>query len=223
MRFVIPLVLAAVVAIAAPAAGASVTPVSPVATMPARIAEIVLRGAHSQADELRVLALVQLAHPSREALLRRSLPVRPVPGEVTSQFGMRKDPMRSGRGRRRERHAGLDLDAKMGTPVAAAGAGVIVRAGHEGGYGRMVVIDHGNGVETRYAHLSRIVVRRGQQVFAGQLLGKAGATGRATGVHLHFEIRVTGRPLDPAEIVAAQAPAVPVTPVAGVGVAAAVW
>jgi murein DD-endopeptidase MepM/ murein hydrolase activator NlpD len=195
-------VIAGAEAISLPAAGASVGSSAPVAVLPAQIAEIVLRGARDQADELRVLALAQLAHPSREALLRRELPVRPVPGEVTSEFGMRQDPMRQRR--RHERHPGIDLEAHSGTPVVASGAGIVVRAGHEGGYGRMVVIDHGGGVETRYAHLSRIVVRRGQAVHAGDLVGKSGATGRVTGPHLHYEVRVDGAPIDPREIVAAQ-------------------
>jgi murein DD-endopeptidase MepM/ murein hydrolase activator NlpD len=131
--------------------------------------------------------------------------VRPVPGEVTSDFGPRRDPLRQQR--RRQRHMGLDLEADSGTPVSAAGAGVVVKAGHSGGYGRMVVIDHGDGMETRYAHLSRIVVRRGQVVTPGQLLGKSGNTGRSTGPHLHFEVRVHGDAVDPSDIVAAQSTA----------------
>ena len=207
MRFVISFVLALTVAVLARTASASVGPSTTSLVMPARIAQAVLRDGRSSASSMRFLALVQLLRPSREALMRRELPIRPVPGEVTSNFGMRKDPVRTAR-RRRERHPGLDLEAHMGTPVVAAGAGVVVSAGHAGGYGRMVVISHGDGLETRYAHLSRITVRRGQQVTPGQLLGKSGATGRVTGPHLHFEVRVNGAAVDPGEVVAAQSTAI---------------
>ena len=209
--FVVSFVLALAVVATGRTAMASVGPSTATLVMPAGVARLVMRDAGAHAGQMRFLALVQLLRPSREALMRRELPVRPVPGEVTSQFGMRKDPMPTRRGH--ERHPGLDLEAHMGTPVVAAGSGVVVSAGHAGGYGRMVVLDHGDGVQTRYAHLSRIIVRRGQQIAAGQLLGKSGATGRVTGPHLHFEVRVNGAAVDPQEIVAAQSTAIS-TPVA---------
>ncbi len=208
MRFVYSLVLVLVVAAVARTAAASVGPSSTALVLPARIAQLVLSDGRVHAGQMRFLALVQMLAPSREERMRRELPVRPVGGEVTSEFGMRKDPMHSVSARRRERHPGLDLEAHMGTPVVAAGNGVVVQAGHAGGYGRMVVLDHGGGLETRYAHLSRIVVRRGETVTAGQLLGKSGATGRVTGPHLHFEVRVDGAAVDPKEIVAAQSTAI---------------
>jgi murein DD-endopeptidase MepM/ murein hydrolase activator NlpD len=212
MRLVIPFVLALVVVGAGRTASASVGSSSTALVMPAGIARLVVRDASAHAGQMRFLALVQLLRPSREALMRRDLPVRPVPGEPTSGFGMRKDPMAGHHGH--ERHPGLDLEAHMGTPVVAAGNGTVVSAGHAGGYGRMVVIDHGDGVQTRYAHLSQIIVRRGQQVAAGQRLGKSGATGRVTGPHLHFEVRLNGAAVDPEEIVAAQSTAVSASPVA---------
>jgi murein DD-endopeptidase MepM/ murein hydrolase activator NlpD len=211
MRLLFPFVLALVVVTTGRTALASVGPSAATLVMPAGVARLVMRDAGAHAGQMRFLALVQLLRPSREALMRRELPVRPVPGEVTSQFGMRKDPMPMRHGH--ERHPGLDLEARSGTPVVAAGNGVVVSAGHAGGYGRMVVLDHGDGVQTRYAHLSRIVVRRGEQIAAGQLLGKSGATGRVTGPHLHFEVRVNGAAVDPQEIVAAQSTAIS-TPVA---------
>jgi murein DD-endopeptidase MepM/ murein hydrolase activator NlpD len=204
MRFVIPMVLVLLVAVVARTATASVGPSSTALVMPVGVAQLVLRDSRARAPQLRFLALVESLRPSREELMRRELPVRPVPGGVTSSFGLRKDPVRSAG---RERHPGLDLEAHTGTPVVAAGAGVVVKAGHASGYGRMVVLDHGDGLETRYAHLSRIVVHRGEQVEAGQLIGKSGATGHVTGPHLHFEVRVRGVAVNPREIMAAQSTA----------------
>jgi len=85
----------------------------------------------------------------------------------------------------------------VGTPVQASGGGTIVHAGPAGTYGNLVVIDHGGGLETRYAHLDRIDVAKGQAITPGQTLGTVGATGRVTGPHLHFEVRRDGQPIDP--------------------------
>ena len=82
-------------------------------------------------------------------------------------------------------------------PARSAGAGTVVSAGWSGGYGRMVEIDHGGGFTTRYAHLSRIIVREGQRVAAGEIVGEVGTTGRSTGPHLHYEVRRNGDALDP--------------------------
>lgn len=111
----------------------------------------------------------------------------------TSGFGWREDPIR----KRRKWHGGADVRAKRGTPVMAAGDGVVVFAGRMGGYGNVVFVDHGGGVITRYGHLSRIFVGKNASLVAGQKLGAVGATGRATGPHLHFEVRIDGRPVDP--------------------------
>src|SRR5205085_534200 len=95
-------------------------------------------------------------------------------------------------------HPGLDFPAPLGIPVRAAAGGRVVFASHTGGgYGNLVVVAHGGGVRTRYAHLSRLAVRRGRVVSAGTLLGRVGATGRATGPHLHFEVLVRGANADP--------------------------
>ncbi|MDX2092911.1 MAG: M23 family metallopeptidase [Kofleriaceae bacterium] len=113
---------------------------------------------------------------------------------ATSGFGWREDPIR----KRRKWHSGADVRAKRGTPVAAAGDGVVVFAGRQGGYGNVVYVDHGGGVITRYGHLNRILVKKDTSLVAGQTLGQVGSTGRATGPHLHFEVRLDGRAVDPA-------------------------
>ena len=112
----------------------------------------------------------------------------PLPSfNVSSYFGPRRGRL----------HAGIDLRAPQGTPIRAAADGRVAFAGHSGGYGRMVVIDHGRGVETVYAHNSRNLVQRGQRVKKGEIIGRVGRSGNATGNHVHFEFRRNGRPLDP--------------------------
>jgi murein DD-endopeptidase MepM/ murein hydrolase activator NlpD len=112
---------------------------------------------------------------------------------LTSRFGVARAAANGGT----RAHAGVDLAAPQGSPVAAAMAGRVAVAGWSGGYGNLVVVDHGNGVETRYAHLSSIRVGVGQQLGQGQILGLVGSTGRSTGPHLHYELRQNGRPLNP--------------------------
>jgi murein DD-endopeptidase MepM/ murein hydrolase activator NlpD len=129
---------------------------------------------------------------------RPVLRARPVPGGTTSDYGLRKNPFNKRRGR--ERHSGVDLSAARGTPVHAAGPGEVVRARRLGGYGRVVYLDHGNGTQTRYAHLQKILVEEGQFIAAGTVLGRVGSSGRATGPHLHFEVRQDGRTVAPADI-----------------------
>ncbi len=115
--------------------------------------------------------------------------------EVTSPFGWRRDPF-TGAARF---HRGVDLRAAYGEPVAAAAPGHVAFAGEQGGYGTTVVVEHADGTRARYAHLSAALVREGSPVAAGDLLGRAGRSGRATGPHLHFEVTTAdGRPLDPA-------------------------
>ncbi|MFN3659380.1 MAG: peptidoglycan DD-metalloendopeptidase family protein [Pseudolabrys sp.] len=125
-----------------------------------------------------------------------AVPVRkPVAGEVdmSSNFGMRMDPFL----RRPAMHSGLDMRGDTGDPVHATATGKVVTAGREGGYGNMIEIDHGNGLSTRYAHLSAIEVKVGQHVRIGQVIGRIGSTGRSTGPHLHYETRVNDDPVDP--------------------------
>ena len=94
-------------------------------------------------------------------------------------------------------HAGVDFRAPSGHPVRAAAAGRVTMARRNGGYGNMVEIDHGRGMTTRYAHLSAILVKSGQRVRPGQIIGRVGSTGRSTGPHLHYETRVNDRAVDP--------------------------
>jgi murein DD-endopeptidase MepM/ murein hydrolase activator NlpD len=94
-------------------------------------------------------------------------------------------------------HNGVDWPVPTGTPVRASTGGRVTHAGAAGDYGFAVYVDHGNGLETRYAHLSRVSVRAGDVVNAGQVVGESGSTGRSTGPHLHFEVRQDGRPVDP--------------------------
>ncbi len=118
----------------------------------------------------------------------------PTPGSrVSSHFGSRKDPFTG----RHAVHGGLDFRAKRGTPVRATASGVVVKAGRKGGYGKLIEIDHGGGITTRYAHLSRIKVRKGQKIKRGAVIGKVGSTGRSTGPHLHYEVRRNKRVLNP--------------------------
>ena len=137
-------------------------------------------------------ALDRLAAAKRAAV---QAPIgHPVAGQsVSSRFGPRRDPFN----KRRAMHSGIDFRAGYGHPIRATGAGRVVKAGPNGGYGRFVEIDHGNGVTTRYAHMQRIKVRPGQRVAAGQTIGTVGSTGRSTGPHLHYEIRKRGKAIDP--------------------------
>lgn len=117
----------------------------------------------------------------------------PAAGPVTSPFGPRKDPLGSGY----DFHPGMDIAAAEGSPIRAAAAGRVIQAGDDGGYGNVVVIDHGNGLTTRYAHCSQTFATVGQMVQAGDQIAAVGSTGRSTGPHLHFEVREGQRPVDP--------------------------
>jgi murein DD-endopeptidase MepM/ murein hydrolase activator NlpD len=112
---------------------------------------------------------------------------------LSSPFGLRNDPLSGGAGF----HAGIDLTAPAGTPIQAAAEGVVVIAGDCEGYGNCIVIDHGVSLATLYGHQSTLLVRVGEHVDAGQVIGLEGSTGRSTGPHLHFEVRLHGLPIDP--------------------------
>ena len=112
---------------------------------------------------------------------------------MSSGFGMRMDPFL----RSPAMHTGLDMRGDTGDPVRVTANGTVTIAGDNGGYGKMVEVDHGNGFATRYAHLSAIDVKVGQAVKIGQIIGKIGSTGRSTGPHLHYETRVDGEAVDP--------------------------
>jgi murein DD-endopeptidase MepM/ murein hydrolase activator NlpD len=128
--------------------------------------------------------------------LAERLPLnRPLDGELelSSNYGYRADPFTRGAAL----HTGMDLRAEHGAPVRATGPGKVVSAEYSGGYGNMVEIEHANGLTTRYAHMSAILVSLGQTVTSGTLVGRVGSTGRSTGPHLHYETRLDGDPIDP--------------------------
>jgi murein DD-endopeptidase MepM/ murein hydrolase activator NlpD len=135
----------------------------------------------------------EAAEPMRTDFNLTALSSSPVPGVESSGFGWRADPLNN----RRKFHKGTDFRAPRGTPVFAAGGGVVTFAGRMGGYGNVVFIDHGGGVLSRYGHLRRIGTVRNAQVVAGAQIGEVGSTGRATGPHLHFEVRLDGRAVNP--------------------------
>ena len=114
-------------------------------------------------------------------------------GRVTSHYGFRTHPILGGR----RMHTGIDLAAATGTPVYATAFGVVTNAGYRGSYGLLIQLDHAGGLQTRYGHLSRLAVQPGQVVEPGQLIGFVGSTGRSTGPHLHYEVRVGGNAVDP--------------------------
>ena len=146
----------------------------------------------------RQLYRIKLVRGQVERLTRTlgAVPIRkPMLGELdsTSGFGMRTDPFL----RAPAMHTGLDIRADTGEPARATAAGTVTIAGWNGGYGKMVEVDHGNGFATRYAHLSAIDVEVGHTIRIGQIVGRVGSTGRSTGPHLHYETRVDGDPVDP--------------------------
>jgi murein DD-endopeptidase MepM/ murein hydrolase activator NlpD len=118
----------------------------------------------------------------------------PVDGKLEGGFGGRRNPF-GGSGY--EFHSGQDIEADMGAPVVAGASGQVSFVGWQNGYGQLVIVDHGGGLSTRYGHLSQIDVNAGEQVSRGQLLGKVGSTGRSTGPHLHYEVRINDEPVNP--------------------------
>jgi murein DD-endopeptidase MepM/ murein hydrolase activator NlpD len=129
--------------------------------------------------------------------------IRAVLPRLSSRFGQRGDPFRRGA----RMHYGVDMPGRLGTPVLASAPGLVRFAGAAGSYGGMVEIDHDGALATRYAHLSRILVRPGDRVELGQAVALMGSTGRSTGSHLHFEVRVGGNPVDPLRYLGGEAPA----------------
>jgi murein DD-endopeptidase MepM/ murein hydrolase activator NlpD len=154
----------------------------------------------------RQLYRINLARSHVDRLSRTisAVPVRkPIIGEIdlSSGFGMRMDPFVRGPAM----HTGLDFRSNAGDPVRATANGTVTTAAWNGGYGRMVEIDHGNGFTTRYGHLSEINVKVGQSVRIGHIIGKVGSTGRSTGPHLHYETRIDGDAVDPQKFLRAGA------------------
>ena len=117
----------------------------------------------------------------------------PVVGPITSSFGEREDPF-NGEG---AFHAGIDISSTFGQPVRASADGIVLTAGMATGYGREIMVDHGNGIQTLYGHLSGFAVTSGEQVKRGQIIGYVGTSGRSTGPHLHYEVRIRNTPVNP--------------------------
>ena len=132
---------------------------------------------------------------SKNARIMAALPLRwPVRGRVNSEFGLRRNPWG---GASKEHHGGIDIGVPYGEPIKAPAAGRVVVAGPRGEYGNSVILDHGNDVRSVYGHMSKVLVRAGSVVQKGQVVGLAGSTGRSTGTHLHYEVQVQGRPVNP--------------------------
>jgi murein DD-endopeptidase MepM/ murein hydrolase activator NlpD len=161
------------------------------------------RVANLPPERARPLALAKAGTPAPPATIPSpatfdltalsTSPIAAMSPDESSGFGWRDDPMRHDR----RFHYGTDFRSKPGTPVLAAGAGVVVFAGRQGGYGNCVYLDHGGGVLTRYGHMRKITTHNGDAIDAGDQIGEVGSTGRSTGPHLHFEIRLDGRAVDP--------------------------
>ena len=156
--------------------------------------EVQLNALLAASDSIAVLLRQRGPEPGAPA----HCDARPVPGRIVSPFGPRVDPISGAQGF----HPGVDLEATAGTPIHACRAGVVVIADPEGGYGNAVVLDHGGGMATLYGHQSRLAVSPNQHVNAGDVIGYVGSTGAATGPHLHFEVRLSGNPIDPATYIA---------------------
>jgi len=146
-------------------------------------------------DRKRKLVLLETLIMDRD-LKRHSTPegwpLR-VGGVVTSGFGYRRHPITG----RRSMHKGIDIAAKSGTDIVAMADGIVIFSGRKGGYGNIVEVRHANGLETRYAHNQRNLVKEGDMVSKGQIIAKLGSTGRSTGPHIHFEVRRNGEAINP--------------------------
>ncbi|HLS42760.1 MAG TPA: M23 family metallopeptidase [Paenalcaligenes sp.] len=145
-----------------------------------------------QQDWLTMLDMVMAKRAGHEAVVPTIHPVDA--GYSSSAFGWRRHPVTG----RHTLHEGMDFAAPTGTPILAASGGIVTEARYVPGYGKLVEINHGSGLVTRYAHASSITVRLGDVVEKGQLVARVGNTGRTTGAHLHFEVRMAGQPVDPA-------------------------
>ena len=163
------------------------------AALPGRISALD-NEAHRQEASLRELSEY---FEDQKSMLASTPSVWPTQGWVTSDFGARLDPYSADR----SMHQGLDISTPHGQPVLTPSDGTVVFNGTEGGYGKVLVVDHGYGVKTRYGHLSETFVRLGERVARGQKIAAVGNTGRSTGPHLHYEVRVNGIPENPRKFI----------------------
>ena len=154
--------------------------------------ERMARDVNSKADELVMLESKFLEQRVKERLLPTTLPVKDA--LLGSLYGVRSDPIAG----MRAMHEGIDFRAENGTPVVVAADGVVLAASYHNDYGNLIEVDHGDGLVSRYAHLSRMNAKAGQIVKRGDLIGSVGSTGRSTGSHLHFEVRMFGVAQNPA-------------------------
>lgn len=129
----------------------------------------------------------------QHSILSATPSIWPIKGWITSGFGKRASPLTGEPGR----HMGVDIANEVNTPIRSTADGIVTYAGWEAGYGRLVAIEHGYGYSTRYGHCARIEVKVGDEVKRGQIIGYVGSTGRSTGSHVHYEVRIHGMPVDP--------------------------
>lgn len=172
---------------------------------PAQRHETLIRKMHKQLNELDSASLYQ--ENSFDSLLdslegQRSMmastpSIRPADGWITSRFGYRTSPFTG----RKEFHKGIDIANRKGTAVMSSADGVVTFVGRKGGMGNVVVIDHGHGIVTRYAHLSEALKKRGEKVKCGDIIAQMGNTGRSTGPHLHYEVQLNGVPVNPGKYI----------------------
>ncbi len=148
------------------------------------------------------LSIVRRNVEKRESLMNATPSIWPVHGWLSAGYGMRSDPFTG----ERDFHPGLDISADRGTPIYATAAGRVEVAAPSGDYGNLVVIDHGFGLVTRYGHLSKFGVWHGRAVKRGDIVGYVGATGRATGPHLHYEVLANGKLINPLQLLTGRAP-----------------
>lgn len=133
----------------------------------------------------------------QKSLLASTPSIWPVKGWLTSTFGYRSSPFTG----RREMHKGLDIATRSGTPIIAPADGLVVFSGREGGFGNMIIIDHGYGITTRYGHCSALDAKLGQKIKRGDVIARVGNTGRSTGPHVHYEVAVNGVPVNPSRYI----------------------
>lgn len=143
-------------------------------------------------EEVRQQDLLKALRENR-GILSSTPSMWPITGFISSSFGGRSSPFGGGR----QFHKGLDISARMGTPIIAPAEGSVSQSGPDGAYGNSVEIDHGGGIVTKYAHMQRSIVKPGQWIKRGEVIGYVGMSGRTTGPHLHYEVRINGVPVNP--------------------------